>query len=119
MERFHRVNKTKVAKITKAFPVLSVGSIFKIPQSGLEFFKPIHERSAFEILNRAMIELGGGPNDGFTAITKTCLKGDYCLILENIDHASLVVTLEPFHTFQSEKRTQIIFSLLKMLKNRM
>jgi hypothetical protein len=119
MERFHKMNKKKVAKIVKAFPVLSVGSSFAIPNGLLDWFKPIQKRSAFEILNRAMLELGGGPNDGFTSIHKTCLKGDYCLILENIDHASLVVTLEPFHTFGQEKRTKIIFSLLKMLKARM
>ncbi|RLA65889.1 MAG: hypothetical protein DRQ88_04090 [Epsilonproteobacteria bacterium] len=119
MEAFHKLHKRKIAKIVKAFPVLSVGSRFDISPIGLDFFKPLSQRSAFEILNRAMIALGGGPNDGFTAITKTCLKGDYCLILDDIDHASLVVTLEPFHTFDLEKRSKIIFSLLKMLRQRM
>ena len=119
MEKFHRINKKKIAMIVKAFPVLSVGSKFDISPVGLDLFKPLNQRSAFEILNRALIELGGGPNDGFTAITKTCLKGDYCLILDNIDHASLVVSLEPFHTLDLNKRTKIILSLLKMLKARM
>jgi hypothetical protein len=79
---------------------------------------PLEKKSAFAILNSTLANIGGYPNDGFTSVSRACLRGTPCLILNNIDHGSLVADLEPFFTLNKSTRIKIILTFLKMLEAR-
>ena len=119
MKAFHQKNQEKVKNLVKNIPIISLASTFDVKTPFEEILLPLEERSAFSLLNRTLLDLGEGPNDGFTAVPSACLKGSECLVLSNIDHASLVVDLEPFHTFDKPIRIKIILSLLKMIDARL
>lgn len=118
MTAFHQKNQQKVKGLVQNMPIISLASTFEVNTPLEEIFLPLGERSAFSLLNRTLIDLGEGPNDGFTSVPSACLKGSECLVLSGIDHASLVVDLEPFHTLDKPKRIKIILSLLKMIDER-
>lgn len=118
MSAFHKKNGEMVKKLVQNVPILSVASIFNVKSPLEELLQPIEEKSPFAILNRALFNISGKPNDGFTAVSRACLAGTPCLVLNQVDHGTLVVDLEPFYTFDKSTRIKIYFSLLEMLESR-
>ncbi len=118
MKAFHKRNRERINNLVKNVPILSVASYFEVKSPLEELLIPLSMKSAFAILNTALSNLGEIPNDGFTSVAAACLKGTPCLVLNRVDHGSLVADLEPFFTFNKTERTRIILSLLKMVKGR-
>jgi len=115
MSDFHKKNQEKVKRLIKEVPILSVATYFEVKSPLEDLLIPLSEKSAFAILNNSLSNIGGIPNDGFTSVSAACLKGTPCLVLDNVDHGSLVADLEPFYTFNKTTRTKYILSFLKML----